>query len=36
MPNDFEHDLALYALKSSKSVRRKFPENKAVLPFHKD
>ena len=31
MPNDFEHDLALYALKSSKSVGRKFPENKARL-----
>ena len=31
MSNDFEHDLALYALKSSKSVGRKFPENKARL-----
>ena len=31
MPNDFERDLALYALNSSKSLGRRFPENKAKL-----
>ena len=31
MPNDFEHDLAPYALNSSKSLGRRFPENKAKL-----
>ena len=31
MPNDFEHNLAPYALNSSKSLGRRFPENKAKL-----
>ena len=31
MPNDFKRDLALYALSSSKSLGRRFPENKAKL-----
>ena len=31
MPNDFENDLAPYALNSSKSLGRRFPENKAKL-----